>query len=82
MKRTITVEYDDAFINATIDAKAAREQAIGYLATWAIHSDRHKSVAIKGDKEGNLHATYRNVLNETTYTLFAQNTAGVYSFHS
>ena len=58
--------------------------AIGYLANWAIGSERYHSVRIVGDQHGDLTAVYSNKNGETTYVIGAvQHTDGEgFSFHS
>jgi hypothetical protein len=63
------------------------DQAIGYLATWAIPqigSTRYSGkVTIYGDKEGNLNASYRDNKGEIIYSMAAiRNDDGTYSTHS
>ncbi len=59
------------------------ENTLGYLAMWAIYGDRHVSVAILGDRNGDLHATYLDKDSNISYQIFAQrDDLGGYTFHS
>lgn len=84
--RELTMAFHEDFSDVTISTTQQVHNAIGYLTTWAINgdSDRYKGkMSLYGDKEGNLHGTYRNVAGDVTYNLFGQrDEKGEYSFHS
>ena len=82
--RAVEIVFNPEFANVTAnDTSCKSNAAVGYLATWAIHSCRHVRVSILGDREGNLHATYRDANGDVSYSLFGlRGDTGDYSFHS
>lgn len=83
--RTVEIRFDEKFQNIVTDSLKDVHDAIGYLATWAIHSaDRYAgTVTIVGDQHGDLHANYRNAEGELSYSMLGQrDTDGSYTFHS
>lgn len=84
MGRTVTLTFDDEFQNVVIETIGQVYHTIGYLAMWAISSEqRSGNLTIFGDREGNLHARYRNKAGEVTYEIFGmRDENGEYSTHS
>jgi hypothetical protein len=84
--RTVQLHLTEEFLDAVgglPDPEVSR--CVGYLATWAIGSERHKggTVTIGGDKDGNLSALYRNADGAVTYEIFGlRSDTGNYSTHS
>jgi hypothetical protein len=75
----------------TFELSHSAEKAIGYLSTWAIggSSDRYQGpCTVYGDRNGDLHGTYRNKAGEPTYAIFGMRDASAdgeesrFSFHS
>jgi hypothetical protein len=82
--RAVQIHLGDEFLDAVggLPNKSVGG-ALGYLACWAIQSERYKSVVLYGDKDGNIHATYRDGNGEVTYSMFALRAEdGSYSTHS
>lgn len=81
--RKVTVLFDEQFHLATQDHKNEMQNCVGYLATWALHSERYCNCNIFGDSHGNLHANYSDKDNNSTYSMFGQlGEDGKYSTHS
>lgn len=83
MNRIITLVVSEEFANITADNGGEVNAAVGRLSMWAIHNERYAAVAIYGDHQGNLNATYRNAAGEVTYSMAAMRREnGSYGFHS
>lgn len=82
--RTVAVSLSQDFLSVTAENGKDVSEAIGYLTTWAIGSERHSGrVSLYGDRLGNLHANYRNANDDVSYELYGQRGEdGSYSFHS
>jgi hypothetical protein len=82
--RTIELHISsEAFQNAVANIGKQLSVAVGYLATWAVHSERYCMVMIDGDNHGNLFATYRDKDGKVTYSMAGMlRNDGTYSFHS
>jgi len=78
--RTVEISLNEEFYNVVGDTHHANN-CIGVLSMWAIISERYSGrLTIYGDKEGQLHATYRNQKGEVTYTMYCQRRAdGAYT---
>lgn len=81
--RTITLNLSEEFLDATIDNKTEANNAIGYLSTWAITSERYCALYLYGEDNGNISALYKDKDLKPTYEMLAQRREdGSYSFHS
>ncbi len=59
------------------------QAAIGYLAMWAIGSERYVNVSIYSDRHGELNAVYKDNDGKTTYVMGAvPREDGTFSYHS
>lgn len=83
MIRTIEMWCHTDFTDIQADNRVSVDACIGYLVSWALHSERYCRLSIYGDSQGNLNATYRNSAGEVTYTMFGLcDTNGTFSTHS
>lgn len=87
MARTVEIALSDEFLLKTqendVQTRTVSE-AVGYLSTWALNGMGNYAgkLSIYGDKNGDLHATYRNKEGSVTYNIFGQLNEKEYSFHS
>lgn len=82
--RELKITFDENFRDAignNLDKEVCN--AIGYLSTWAIHSESKYRTNIYGDKDGNISAVYFDKAGNVRFSIFGQRSeTGTYSFHS
>lgn len=80
----LTSYFPDDFNESTEGAQQQVQQAIGYLATWAIHSERKCNAKIHLCRDGCIAASYHDKDGAQTYYIQGQfdHAGKSYSFHS
>ena len=81
MSRSITIHMPDAESAQFNFTDKAFTNAIGYLATWAIHSPIRNRVSMMVSDSGSIHASYFHDDN-CNYTIYGMRDGESYSFHS
>ena len=86
MPREIKLWIDGEAAQARFEENRANMlQAIAYLATWGLNSERYLRCLVFVEDGGNLNATFSDKDGNTTFYIHAQKAAGpqgTYSYHS